>query len=578
MPGLRSSICLSDVGGLTSRAVLRDWRGVPNMTANNDVVPGLPGGAPLPDDGAPTLSEAAIAELATLEISGGNLFKAEKTSRVKRGRLYREMHQYCCANGKAAIEGYGLAQGFKPLSSALDYHLVVQVLLNKNLAPMAAADKAEWQTALRPFALALEGLDATADEHARLDADEFDKWYARVGYSRGLAALVPKKAASKSMAETLSNEAQIDAAFANALKTYTVQDDLGQAPGSTILCAARIEGGRTVMVPLIVPNSELANAVTYAAADMSHAKPELAFFHEVFSVSERIIPDVMSDQPVAAVQNDEDDAVALKLPANALFLMDDGDFSIASARRRDTMVLQVKPLAEARGNLPIASGTFLNNTTRRRMSQRLTAPATCIGFDRDGLDVATRNGKTTITLTHTDRALSGNLIFPPRTEMQSLWTFRVSSDFSPVGSAMLTEKQVAAFRDGFLAAAAKAKKDEVAITIDVSAAGISFKHGTGKAEVVSAATDGNCKVRVLRSDFLAAMPVLLSLDAVGAVKFDLDPNGLLMVEVTSKVATYHAFIQTLQDGREGLVRERALLTKVVTDRTAKTPEPVLAAA
>jgi hypothetical protein len=64
----------------------------------------------------------------------------------------------------------------------------------------------------------------------------------------------------------------------------------------------------------------------------------------------------------------------------------------------------------------------------------------------------------------------------------------------------------------------------------------------------------------MQSELLATLPTLLGLQRESDLIWRLDPEGLLMVEVATQVASVRVYLQTLEKGRD--TASRKLLERV----------------
>ncbi len=121
--------------------------------------------------------------------------------------------------------------------------------------------------------------------------------------------------------------------------------------------------------------------------------------------------------------------------------------------------------------------------------------------------------------------------------------------------------------------------DDKPVEVSIGKDKLALKRGSAAAVKLGGAANGSAKVRVMPADLLRVLPTLLALDTVGSMIWKLDPDGLLSVEVETRAARVEVFIQTLEDGRDGNVRNRALLERVqaLPKEVAATdaPEPAL---
>jgi hypothetical protein len=79
-------------------------------------------------------------------------------------------------------------------------------------------------------------------------------------------------------------------------------------------------------------------------------------------------------------------------------------------------------------------------------------------------------------------------------------------------------------------------------------------------------------------DLRQAMVGLLGLSRQGGLTWRADPNGLLLIEAATDVATYRVFIQTLEPNRDQPTRSRTLRERVESLSQLEAPAAVAEAA
>jgi hypothetical protein len=232
----------------------------------------------------------------------------------------------------------------------------------------------------------------------------------------------------------------------------------GIIAGDVQVCVVQGQSKSAPMVKLATTPAFIASLSDRAPDPLNNAPTALRFYRELMVIGEGIIPDTDSDQPKTALApDDEVNETTEMLASNAMFMVRDGMFSIASARNRDTLVVQVVPESGVRAALqgvPLDGDTFLNNRSRRVTSKRLIAPKVCAGFiptdaTKPMMEVKSVGEKTTVTLKHSTAALKSNLIYTPRSEMNTVWTYRVG-DFRPTAQAVAGTDQTAKLKADFL--------------------------------------------------------------------------------------------------------------------------------
>ena len=275
------------------------------------------------------------------------------------------------------------------------------------------------------------------------------------------------------------------------------------------------------------------------------------------SVGTAIIPDTVSEEPVSALDpDDEPNAATPMLPAYATYLWADGKFSVAGARSHDTRIVEIFPREGVKLGIKDEAARFIDKRTRNTMTDRLLQPSVCAGYGGDkGIKVIAEDRTIRVKFKHTDKRLNGQLSFPLLSEFRTNWTSRVAPEFNPAADAIMDETAVAEFRSTFLNMLASKGKADAQMTVTVSDGQIAFKRDGAKSIGFPAEALGSASVRVMQSDLLAIIPALLGLECVGGLAWELDPEGLLMVRVWTKEATVCAYMQTLEEGRDTCSRK-----------------------
>ena len=214
----------------------------------------------------------------------------------------------------------------------------------------------------------------------------------------------------------------------------------------------------------------------------------------------------------------------------------------------------------------------MDNLTRRRLGAALTGEKDAEAFARSAKEgeaaVVQRRGKTTtMTFKNKDSGEAVNLIVKART-MGSIWTYRVSPDFSPTAHAILDENQVAEVEKVFLRELLKKMPKDRTVSIEVAAGVLGLANGKAAAMTFKADVDSTAKLSVMADDLRKALVSLCGLKRVGGMTFRLDPKGLLSIEATTVLARYRVYIQSIEPARDEPTRSRAL-----RQRVESLPEP-----
>ncbi|GGD86884.1 hypothetical protein GCM10011515_02960 [Tsuneonella deserti] len=521
------------------------------------------------DQRAIVLPPAAITEATQLQRQTGDLFALEGTATENRAKLHFDIFNYVERYDRDAVEELARDNEFSSTSKALNCHLLAQFLtgINVNEKGISQAEKASRQTRVRPFALVLEGLRKRRSEHAHLEFDAWLKWYLREGQQVGLIKqLVGESSKSDKVPEAKPTpDSIVEDAFESAAAVKLPGDlsDLDLIPGRPMLVMLRQDASGIIAVPLPkAGSSAVASVAGYRSTGLERAPAPLRVWHLLMTVGMAIVPDATSDEPISALEpDDEPNEATPMLPANAIYLWDGSGFSVASARSRDTRIVEVVPLHGV--DLGLSHGTvrFIDKRTRNTMAARLIQPTICAGYGGEkGISVEDRNGRARVKFAHTDRELSGHLALPTLAEFRTNWTSRVSTHFAPHAEAIMDEAAVIEFTSTFLAMLAGKHKSDAEIAITISDGKIAFKRDKAKSTPFAAEAAGSATARVMQSDLLAVVPSLLALERTGNLSWELDPKGLLMVEVSTDAAIIRAYVQTLEEGRD--TRSRSLLDRV----------------
>ena len=521
------------------------------------------------DQGAAFLPDTAVTEAVQLRDQTQALFKLEGTATEKRGKLHFDIFHYVEKYGRTGVEKLARDSDYSTTSKVLDCHLLAQFLtgINVNDKSISSDERATRQTRVRPFAQVLEALLRRRDEHSHLVFEEWLTWYLEQGQQQGLIKSLGSKgnAGSEGDANGPAPDSVVDDAFDSpAAVTLPTEFDLpALIPGRPLLVMVRQEQSGVRLVPLPnANNSALASVVGYRASGLENASVEMRYWHQLISVGTGIIPDTVSGEPVSDLQpDDEPNAATPMLPAYATYLWDDGKFSVAGARSHDTRIVEVIPRDVVDLGIGSKAVRFIDKRTRNTMAERLLQPSVCAGYlGEKGFELSTSGSRIRVKFAHTDKKLNGQLSLVPLKEFRSNWTSRVSPDFKPIADALMDGSGVADFRSKFLKLLVSRSKSEAEVAVTISDGKITFKRDKAQSVSFAVVSDGSASVRVMQSDFLAVIPSLLKLAQDGSLSWELDPEGLLMVEISTDEAVFRAYMQTLEKGRD--TRSRKLLERV----------------
>jgi len=518
-----------------------------------------------------TVADEAV--LRRLQSRHGTVARLEGNAVRKRALLLRDQYRFVAKYGVASINAYAETQGFVLNAVSLVYHLAAQMLLEINMQIVGEDERDACQYEVSQLARAIADLVARTTEHNSLSDDEFVEWYRGQGRITGLAsnhlttkrASKPPKAVSgdnSSLAPKTEDE-QVDEIFANpaALDIGTVP---GIPSGKEGLFAYRHEGETIRLIPLEADAQMIIGLSGYAPCPLAALPMDLRFYRQMLLAGSTFVPDEMSNIPIEEVpEGDVANESYEMLPASAMYLVERDRFSIAHARRDDGIIVEVLPNVEL--GYSMKRDCFIDNLTRRRVGERLLGEADAARFGQQPVDdmavqlAITGNTK---TLTFVDSAQNKpvNLIIKPR-RFGSIWTHRVSSAFAPVASAIMSAEAVATFDDAFMKVLLKKQKDRP-VAISVGRNRISFANDKAAAAPFDAEVQGSAKVQVMLHDLRRALVGLLGLPRLEGLAWRVDPEGLLLIEVATDVATYRVFIQTLEPNRDQPTRSRTLRERV----------------
>ncbi|MBV2146679.1 hypothetical protein KRZ98_00030 [Sphingobium sp. AS12] len=511
--------------------------------------------------------------------------------RAVRGRalLTRSQYRFIRKHGVISLTYYAKDIGFEYEAASLVYHVSAQLVLNKNVSAAREADKEVLRNEAAQLARAIATMERRHREHNSLSDDDFVSWYESIGHISGLARdylEVKRKEkslkllAAKPDAPVIKTpDEQVDDMFDN-LRTLEIDAVAGIASGQEGLFAYRNEGGRLRLIPLAANKATIIGLAGHAPCPLAAMPADLRFYRELLMTGAAFVPDELSDIPIddvpeGDVANDSYDM----LPAYAMYLVESDRFSIAHARRDDGLILEVVPSIDP--GYSMKGECFIDNLTRRRLADRLLGEADAAQFGLapvDGSAAPLTIAGQTKTLTFTGKAdgKAINLIIKPR-RMGGIWTYRAAPAFSPVASAIMSPETVTAFDDAFMKVLLKKQKDRpVAVTIGRGR--ISVANDKAAAAPFDAEVQGSAKVQVMLYDLRRAMVGLLGLSRQGGLTWRADPNGLLLIEAATDVATYRAFIQTLEPNRDQPTRSRTLRERVESLPQPEAPAAVAEAA
>lgn len=538
-----------------------------------------------------SLTDKDQAEL--LHLQGRARGVEARESRAVKGRalLLRGQYRFICKHGAISLTHYAKGIGFEYEATSLVYHVSAQLVLNKNVSSAPEADKEAVRNEASQLARAIAAMEQLHNAHNGLSDDAFVTWYESMKHISGLAQKyletkrVEKKAAAKpslgeanATAEKTPAE-QVDEMF-DTLGTVEIDALAGISSGQEGLFAYRNEGGKLRLIPLTANKATIISLAGFAPCPLAEMPADLRFYRELLMTGAAFVPDELSDIPIddvpeGDVANDSYDM----LPAYAMYLVERDRFSIAHARRDDGLILEVVPSIDP--GYSMKGECFIDNLTRRRLAERLLGEANAAQFGLapvDGfaapLTIAGQTKKLTFTGKADGKAV--NLIIKPR-RMGAIWTYRVAPAFLPVASAMMSPETVTGFDDAFMKVLLKKQKDRpVAVTIGRGR--ISFANDKAAAAPFDAEVQGSTKVQVMLYDLRRAMVGLLGLSRQGGLMWRADPNGLLLIEAATDVATYRAFIQTLEPNRDQPTRSRTLRERVESLPQPEAPATVAEAA
>lgn len=519
------------------------------------------------------LTAADMAELLQLQNSAVAATAREGRAVWARALLLRSQDAFIHRHGVVSVTQHAKDMGFAYEAKSLAFHLAAQLLLNIDINKAAEADKECLRSEVAMLARALAHLDARASEHRHLGDDVFVAWYEEKGRISGIAkGYLTSKCEGKvpnnrrSDTETaMSPDEQVEAIFGNPA-AVEIDAFAGIPTGQEGLFMYRQEGDKLRLIPLTAPQAKLIELAGLAPNPLTNAAKDLLFHRQMLLAGAAFVPDETSNVTVEDVpEGDVANDTYTMLPANGTYLVERGHISIAHARRDDGIIVQVSPKEDVDPGYALIGDNYLDNRTRRRLGAALLGEADAAQFAASAVEgvaakISGKGKNRTLTFSHKASGAKVNLIVKPR-DMGKIWTYRVSSDFAPTAQAMMDEAAVASFDATFVKALLKKQPDRV-VTVTIGDGGISFANGKAAPLACSAAITGTAKAQVLLSDLRRAAVGLLALPIAGGLTWQLDPNGLLMVEASSEVARFRVFMQTLEANREQSTRERKLREEV----------------
>lgn len=526
-----------------------------------------------------TLPEQAINEAGAIASDVIALFRSEESVTRQRANLIFRIWNFIFDNGLTNVRAHAEQNGYSTTSKVFIYHVAVQFAMGVNIFKDTDEEEKKARMAkVRPFMRCIDYMfrQNDAERFDAMDEDAFYAYYIQIGQQSGMGACLDKltrKAEPEMAAPAEAANAIIEKAFASPT-IATLPSDFSVphlAPGQTIMCVIRDDGDGVKLLPLPKAHpAVIADMTGYSSFGMEDASTTAIFWHEVMTVAPAIIPDIArSNEPVEPLApGDEPNAATDMLPANAVYMLRDAMLTVANARLDDTRILTIAPRDGVETFAVSQTPRFMDKRGRDKMAARLAKPSVCAGYS-EHISAETRDDRLRIVFKHgADKALNGQLLFPPMTAFNTNWTHRVSPAFKAAVSASLDASAVESLEAWHVTVLWKNRnRKDAPVTVTIGDNAISLQWDKGKAERFEASTNGATKVRVMASDLLATLPNLLKLDRDGDLVFEVDPNGMLVVEVKSAVATYRAHLQALERGRD--TRSRKLL-----ERVGAAPKPV----
>ena len=527
----------------------------------------------VPIETVPDLTAEQVAELAQLQSKVSGVEAQEVTSITQRALLLRRQHRFIAKYGVSTLAHHAEKTGFSYKPTKLAYSLPAQLVLNKNVAKASEAAKDTMRNEVAQTARTLAELSRLEAEHDHLTDDEFVNWYRDKGQITGLSKSYladQKGAAPKASAQGTSAvlpEQVVEAMLGN-LAAKEIEFLPGISCGQQGLLLYRNEGATTRIVPLNLSVDAIAALSGYAPCPMASWPTDLRFWREVLIAGEGFVPDEMSNLPIEDVpEGDEANASYDMLPANGVYLVERGVISIAHGRRDDGLIVEITPHADVELGFSLTGECFIDTLTRRRVTNRLRGQADANLFARTASDGVTApvtiKGKSkTLAFIAEGEKKPVNLIVKAR-EIGTIWTHRSTLIPSEAIKADMIGDQVEAFTAKFMQLVVKKQKDRP-VKLAIAEGKMSFAIDKAATVDVAATTQGAAKAEVMLTDFRRVLVGLLELPLVTGLAWHIAPEGVVMIEASTDVATYKVFVQTLEGNREQPTRSRALRERVVS--------------
>lgn len=545
-----------------------------NISPHSDLLNSASGTAiavALPIETMPYLTDEQVAELAQLQSKVAGVEAQEATSITQRALLLRAQHRFIAKYGVSTLAHHAETNGFSYKPTKLAYSLPAQLVLNKNVAKASEATKDKMRNEVAQTARALAELDRLKGVHDHLTDDEFVGWYRKKGNITGLSKLYlgsQRGAATNASAQGTSvvlPEQVVEAMLGN-LAAKEVEFLPGIDCGQLGLLLYRHEGATTRIVPLNLSLHAIAALSGYAPCPMASWPTDLRFWREVLIAGEGFVPDEMSNIPIEDVpEGDEANSTYEMLPANGVYLVERGVISIAYGRRDDGLIVEITPRADLELGFSLTGECFIDNLTRRRLTKRLRGQTDADLFARTASDgvaapVTIKGKSKTLAFLAEGEKKPVNLIVKPR-EIGTIWTYRSILVPSEAIKADMIGDQVKAFTAGFMQLVVKKQKDRP-VKLAIAKGKISFAIDKAAAVDFAATTQGAAKTEVMLSDFRRALVALLELPLVTGLAWHIAPEGMVMIEGSTDLATYKVSVQALEGNREQATRSRALRERV----------------
>jgi hypothetical protein len=496
------------------------------------------------------------AEFAKVEVLAGDYHK-------RRALNFRAQWQFAASVGKLALEHHvekGL--GFNVSSvRGTGYTVCAMGVTGIDPYTVEGDERTTRHNRVQSVQQALDALFNLRDQHEGLTDDDFVAWYNAAGRLSGIYKNSRPIKQPKGDAE--HDEAKVDAAIASIIgNPAAIEANVSLAPGAVTVFVAEGMGNKARLVRMDVTPDFIASMASKAPDPMERATESLVFFRQLLLSTARILPDAMSGEPVSPLKAGEKLSASTKMkPANAVVLVKDGVFSVASSRKLDTIVMEV----ESGEDLRVPDG-FIDNVTRGTMTARLESSLDAAGFikpqDDPNSPVGIHYSATgdQITFTNCKAAKSGQLLIKELDRMGSVWTHRVRS-FKGGVEAELDDKLRVSFA-GFVSSVMK-KRDSHPIAVEVKDGALLLRHGTAAPVTIKCPAQGEATAWVKQDDFRRAMAGLLDLPLVDDIAVGIDSRGLVRFIAQTEAANFRVYLQTLREGDgDKQTLERGLLERV----------------